>query len=131
MYDKNKVVGGIVIFAILVTSPLWYNVISASPSTIPDLEKPPNGAKTCVETKEFMRPLHMDLLNDWREEVVRNGKRYYHGKAAWNKEPFEMSLTRTCLGCHSNKEQFCDACHNYLAVDPYCWDCHVVPKEGK
>ena len=38
-----------------------------------------------------------------------------------------MSLTNTCLGCHSNKAQFCDQCHNYLEVTPYCWDCHVDP----
>jgi hypothetical protein len=41
-----------------------------------------------------------------------------------------MSLTRTCLDCHSNKAEFCDRCHTYMAVDPYCWDCHVEPKEA-
>jgi hypothetical protein len=42
-----------------------------------------------------------------------------------------MSLTGTCLDCHSDKEKFCDACHTYSAVDPYCWDCHVIPEEAK
>jgi hypothetical protein len=37
----------------------------------------------------------------------------------------------TCLECHSNKTKFCDQCHNYLDVQPYCWDCHLVPKESK
>ena len=42
-----------------------------------------------------------------------------------------MSLSQSCLGCHSNKEQFCDACHNYAGVKPNCWSCHIVPKEAK
>ena len=40
-----------------------------------------------------------------------------------------MSLSGTCMSCHPNKKEFCDACHDYLAVSPYCWDCHVEPKE--
>jgi hypothetical protein len=42
-----------------------------------------------------------------------------------------MSLSDTCLDCHSKKDQFCDACHTYSAVDPYCWTCHVVPEEAQ
>jgi hypothetical protein len=34
----------------------------------------------------------------------------------------------TCLGCHKNKSEFCDRCHSYSGVDPYCMDCHVLPK---
>jgi hypothetical protein len=44
-------------------------------------------------------------------------------------KPVTMSLVGTCMRCHSNKSQFCDACHNYLAVSPYCWECHIEPKE--
>jgi nitrate/TMAO reductase-like tetraheme cytochrome c subunit len=42
-----------------------------------------------------------------------------------------MSLSQTCLGCHSNKEKFCDSCHTYSGVKPNCWNCHVVPQEGR
>jgi hypothetical protein len=43
-----------------------------------------------------------------------------------------MSLSNTCLDCHSNKAEFCDRCHNYASVSPYCWDCHIDnPKENK
>ena len=34
----------------------------------------------------------------------------------------------SCMSCHSNKDEFCDRCHDYLAVKPYCWECHVEPK---
>ena len=37
------------------------------------------------------------------------------------------SLTLECLSCHSNKDKFCDECHEYLKVKPYCWDCHIIP----
>jgi hypothetical protein len=35
-----------------------------------------------------------------------------------------MSLEDTCFKCHSNTSQFCDSCHTYAGVQPYCWDCH-------
>ena len=38
------------------------------------------------------------------------------------------SLSNNCMECHSNKSQFCDQCHNYVAVVPNCWGCHL-PKE--
>ena len=45
---------------------------------------------------------------------------------------FEMSLSNTCIECHDNKAEFCDRCHNYASVRPYCWDCHIDnPKEMK
>jgi hypothetical protein len=40
-----------------------------------------------------------------------------------------MSLSNTCLGCHEGQKKFCTACHEYLAVQPFCWDCHFDPKE--
>jgi len=33
------------------------------------------------------------------------------------------------MHCHSNKKKFCDECHNYMAVKPFCWDCHIQPRE--
>ena len=64
--------------------------------------------------------------NQWRDDVVRKGEREYVSSS--NGKIFDMSLSRTCMDCHSNKAEFCDACHTYMAVSPYCWDCHVEPK---
>ena len=75
--------------------------------------------------KEFMTAGHMELLDVWRDDYVRRndlvhvshtGKQYY------------KSLTRTCLGFHKSKADFCDKCHDYAGVKPYCWDCHMDPK---
>jgi len=34
------------------------------------------------------------------------------------------------MDCHNNKTKFCDQCHNYAGVSPYCWECHIEPKEN-
>ena len=39
-------------------------------------------------------------------------------------------MRQHCMKCHTNKEKFCDECHTYAAVKPYCWDCHIQPKEA-
>jgi len=126
MYDAGKIIVGLVIFLVLVTSPLWYNLVSGSPVTAPELQYPTDSTQ-CVEAKDYMRASHMDLLNDWRDAVVREGRRDH--VSALTGKSYDMSLSRTCMDCHNNKAQFCDACHTYMAVTPYCWDCHVEPKE--
>ena len=68
----------------------------------------------------------MDLLNTWRDEVVRDGIRFEDGIDG---NRYEKSLSNTCLGCHLSKEKFCDRCHNYVGVEPYCWECHIIPEE--
>jgi [DsrC]-trisulfide reductase subunit J len=127
MNDRFRIIVGLVIFLILITFPIWYNVASGTAGYSPELEKPLN-ATECVRETAYMTSNHMDLLNDWRDKVVREGERLdtdHHG------QEIEMSLTRNCLSCHTNKDQFCDKCHDYLGVAPYCWDCHVDPKEVK
>lgn len=74
-----------------------------------------------------MRESHMILLDEWRDEVVRNGDRLY---TAEDGRQFMKSLSNTCMKCHYNKVEFCDKCHDYMAVgQPDCWNCHVEPKQ--
>ena len=127
MYDKGKVMVGLVIFVALITFPFWYNLGKAAPAPEIKLSAKAKAAKTCVESKEYMTTEHMQLLNVWREEVVRSAKRVYVNSSG---KQFEMSLSNTCLDCHSEKAEFCDKCHNYASVTPYCWDCHIDPKEA-
>ncbi|MDP8228208.1 MAG: sulfate reduction electron transfer complex DsrMKJOP subunit DsrJ [Candidatus Electryoneaceae bacterium] len=130
MKDKNLIIIGLVIFLILMTSPVWYNIISgeptASPETIIETANEP-GRDKCVMPADYMRTDHMDLLDEWRDLVVREGVRVH--KASHTGKKFNMSLTNTCMDCHSNKDTFCDRCHNYAGVDPYCWTCHIEPGE--
>jgi hypothetical protein len=68
----------------------------------------------------------MKLLMDWRDKAVRGGIRDF---TAPDGKHYNMSLTPTCLEqCHGAKADFCDRCHNYAAVSPPCWNCHLDSK---
>ena len=127
IYDKGWVITGLVIFLVVVTFPFWYNLGKAAPAPEVKLTEKAKAAKACVRDTAYMRAEHMQLLDVWRDTVVRDAKRTYvapEGKA------FNMSLSNTCLDCHHNKADFCDKCHDYASVRPYCWDCHIDnPKE--
>jgi len=130
MYNSGKIIAGLAVFLILATLPFLLNLGKANAKIEPSIDTPEINAmpkKHCVESKEFMRSEHMQLLNDWRDEVVRNGNRIYTSNSNGNQ--FTISLQNTCMKCHSNKKDFCDKCHNYMAVKPYCWSCHIAPKE--
>lgn len=128
MYDAGKIGIGIIIFLVLITSPIWYNLATGRGDYAPD-PKIITDAKECVMPTDYMRSDHMDLLNQWRHDVVRRNDREFISPLTG--QVFNKSLTNTCLDCHSNKAEFCDACHDYSAVgQPNCWDCHIIPEEG-
>ena len=123
MYDRGKIIPALVVFVLLATSPLWWNLArGAGPRPQPE---PPAGESKCVEDRAYMAANHMKLLYGWRDAVVREGRRLHRSGASGE---HEMSLTKTCLKCHANKETFCDRCHDYADVQPDCWTCHVDPK---
>ena len=126
---SGKVIIGLIIFLVLITLPIWYNMAVGKGDARPDVEiltKNTPGKDKCVLPADEMRESHMDVLFEWREKVVREGDRIH---TAPDGRKFNMSLTHTCLECHSNRENFCQKCHDYMGVKPYCWTCHVDPKE--
>ena len=131
MYNKGKIIIGLVIFAVLFASPFLYGFGSriigkSEPPPEPELSAKAKEAKNCVEAKEYMVESHMQMLNEWRDEAVRNGNRIY---VASDGKEYRVSLQNTCMECHSNKSKFCDQCHTYAGVDPFCWECHIQPEE--
>jgi [DsrC]-trisulfide reductase subunit J len=133
MKDKGLIVTGLVVFFLLATFPFWYTNLLVCETTAapePKLSDRAKAAKKCVVPKEQMKLEHMQILDHWRNTVVRDGQRLYKN----NNGTFNMSLSsgnNSCLGCHESKAEFCDACHDYASVEPYCWDCHIDPKEMK
>ncbi len=124
MYDLGKIIPGLIVFVGLVSFPIWYN--GGNAGDIPKPEKPVN-AKECVAATQYMRTTHMQMLNIWRDDVVReDGAR--KGATVSGTE-YQRSLQNGCMKCHTSKKKFCDACHVYTAVTPYCWDCHIAPQE--
>ena len=129
MNDKKFVIIGIIVFLIIATIPIWFNRGKAAPAPEPVLTDRAKAAKECVRSKDYMTREHMKVLDLWRHTVVRNAERIYVSPSG---KEYNMSLSNTCLDCHSNKTEFCDRCHDYASVRPYCWDCHIDnPKESK
>jgi len=131
MNDKNIIITGLIIFFVFLTFPFWYNMGKASPVPEPKLTDKAKAAKECVEPKAYMKVEHMQILDIWRDGVVREANRVYISEKG---KKFNMSLSTgddSCMGCHSNKADFCDKCHDYASVTPYCWDCHIEPPKEK
>jgi hypothetical protein len=127
MYDGAKIIVGLGIFVGVAAFPLWYSSASGQGRPQPDPVLPQDET-ACIESTEFMRASHMDLLDEWRNSVVRDGDREY---MASDGNMYEKSLSRTCMSCHTNMSQFCDECHTYLGVEVTCWNCHVAPEGSK
>jgi hypothetical protein len=125
MSDKGKIFLGLGVLVVVVAFPFWYTLPAGSPGPKPELELPA-GETQCVELKDYMTAHHMEILNQWRDAVVRQGQKDYTSKAYG--KTYEMSLTGTCMGCHQKRDTFCNRCHNYADVNPYCWDCHLEPQ---
>lgn len=120
MHNMKWVLPPLLLFLALLTYPLW----AGSEAKQPVLAKAKG--EQCVESAQWMRANHMQLLDDWRHSVVRDQSRTYVSTTG---KHFEKSLSNTCLECHDNKEEFCEACHGYASVKPYCWECHVDPNQ--
>lgn len=124
MYSRGWVVLLILIVLGIFFVPYMYNRAAPGFEQVPDLEKPDE--EHCVEDAQWMRAHHMQLLKEWREDVVRNSERAYHS-FTFEGEEYDKN-TETCFDCHESKADFCDKCHNYAGAKPNCWDCHSTPE---
>ena len=124
MRDRAKIAAGLALFVAVALFPVWQRAAVGTPARPePKIAKPQT---QCVAQRGTMRVSHMQVLDGWRDGVVRTGirtERTADGRAV------TRSLGGTCLECHSNKKDFCDSCHADLAVKPVCWECHADPKE--
>jgi len=130
MNDKKKVIVGLIVLLIIGAFPVWYTLAFGGSGDRPELVYPEGLSEDeyhCVESVEFMRGNHMELLNQWRDAAVRQGERFYTSTEFGTE--YEMSLTRTCMSCHTSRADFCTRCHDFADVDPYCWDCHLEPEQ--
>lgn len=123
MNDRKWIIAGLVVFLGLFTFPLWCNLATGG-GPKPRLA-PAKGE--CVERPDYMAANHMKLLYQWRDAVVREGKDTYTSQTRAG--ACQMSLTKTCLKCHTDREKFCDRCHSYADAQPNCWQCHVDLRE--
>lgn len=89
----------------------------------------------CVEPTLVMRRKHMDLLFHQRDETMYRGIRT------------KRHSLKACVSCHAKRyeqgdnqgqavpvsapDQFCQKCHQYVAVNIDCFGCHAATPEGK
>ena len=127
MYDGGKIITGLIIGIGLIAFPIWLNAGKAVKKADPKL---PAKEKQCVEPTQYMLTNHMELLDLWRDSVVRLGDRYF---ISFDGKKYRVSLQNTCMSaeCHPKKKEFCDECHDYMGIEPYCWDCHIEKGEKK
>jgi len=128
--DKGTIYMGLVLFVVIMLVGTVYNVINGRADAAPKPAKPAL-AKHCVKPAAWMRAHHMKLLDEWRNEVVREGKR---GSIVVDGKRYEKSLTKGCMKCHESKARFCDQCHHWAGVNRpgveiSCWHCHIVPNQ--
>ncbi|MCI5131014.1 MAG: cytochrome C [Candidatus Electrothrix sp. EH2] len=127
MYDKGKIITGLVIFVLLITFPLWYNNLIGDVEALPTVSDNelaevmfesmpfPNDAEHALSTPE-MRSTHMNMLEQIHAVAMQQG---YDPAKDGKKNQMQ------CLMCHGTKEAFCDSCHASAAVTtPDCWTCH-------
>ncbi len=109
-----------IILALIILSPIgYYAVLHAFPQPEPFLEQPDPEYDECVKETEYMRFYHMDLLLEIRNETMREGKRGEIGLSTGS---------QNCRDCHTNRERFCNECHNTVNLYPDCFTCHYYPE---
>lgn len=153
MNKKGGILLGLLIFVVVIASPIFYNMGKAKASPEINLNTPviqQLSDQECIEPAEYMRENHMQFLLDWRDAKVRDGQSVYINSKGI---AYDISLEGTCLKCHNDSpvsgnplpkvstpkattlnitsdgsNQFCFSCHNYAAVKPNCWSCHSDPR---
>lgn len=118
MFNERKHILAVVIPVAIILLPLGYSFVSGvfagSPSPRPFLERPDAKYESCVRDTEYMRFHHWELLKELRDETVRMRKR--------------MDITLAdCRRCHTNRDRFCNRCHDTVNLKPDCWGCHYYP----
>ena len=121
MSDKPIIIVGLLIGLALLTLPIWYGFAAGAAGSPPELQVPEGH---CVEDGDYMKAHHMELLNQWRDAVVRAGD---VETVEVDGKTYPKSLTRGCMSCHTSRQEFCVRCHEYANVHPTCWQCHVEP----
>jgi len=117
--NENKKAFAIILPVLIILFPFGYSILNyvfahGKQGTQPFIEMPDERYKNCVRETAYMRFHHWELLNEIREEVVREGKRG------------EIGLDK-CRECHPNRERFCNQCHNAVSLKPDCFGCHYYP----
>ena len=129
MRDVRFIAAGIAVFVLLFTFPFLMNLGKTSVQIQPpgilqdDKAMQELADKLGVKDGDEFREKHRQVLADWKQLVVRDGKRIYVTKDG---REVPMSLENL-----ASQPQYCTTCHDYAGIEkPSCWTCHEEPKGG-
>ena len=128
--NKNRLVAlGLILFVLLFTFPVLMNLGKSVAKTQPPAMLQDQKAmqeladKLGVKNIDEFRERHKQVLAEWKDIVVRDGKRVYV-----TKDGREIPISLQNL---ASQPQYCSDCHDYAGIKkPNCWTCHVEPKGG-
>lgn len=110
-------------FTLLLTSALVGSAAAETP--FPNIHEPKDESLKCIQPDDEMRRNHMNYILHERVETVHEGVRGQPGSLA------------ACIDCHvqpntngeiagiESEDHFCNACHQYAAVQIDCFQCHA------
>jgi hypothetical protein len=128
--SKNRLVAlGLILFVLLFTAPFLLNLGKTRAQTEPPALLQDAQAMQALADKigvkngdEFIEK-HRQILSEWKELAVRDGKRIYVTKDG---RKIQISLENL-----ASQPQYCSTCHDYVGIEtPSCWTCHEEPKGG-
>ncbi|MDT8281410.1 MAG: sulfur reduction protein DsrJ [Gammaproteobacteria bacterium] len=114
--------------AVLVYALIGFTLLSTSAlaeTPFPTINEPTDKNAKCIHDEEDMRRNHMNYILHERDETVHEGIR---------NEPESLEK---CINCHvepdkngqivgiESDQHFCNACHQYAAVQIDCFQCHA------
>lgn len=131
MSKNGKIIAAIIIFILIIALPFIYNWGKSNKGPGININTGATGQQ-CIEPADWMKANHMKLLDQWRNEAVREGKTVYVNSQG---KSYNIGID-TCLNCHYDPavnpaDQFCVKCHDYASVKPTCWNCHPWPNQTK
>ena len=128
--NKNRFIAlGLILFVLAFALPVLLNL--GKPNTV---TQPPALSQDEQALQELARKLgvkdvaefrakHKQVLADWKNLAVRDGKRIYV-----TPDGREVPISLKDL---SSNAELCNTCHDYVGIEkPSCWTCHVEQKGG-
>ncbi len=114
--------------AVLVYALVGITLLSTSAmaeTPFPTIHEPTDESVKCIQPEDVMRREHMNYILHERDETMHEGIRG------------ESKSLANCINCHvepnengeiagiESDEHFCNACHQYAAVQIDCFQCHA------
>ena len=91
----------------------------------PTVHEPEGEGVECIQPEDEMRRNHMNYILHQRDETMHKGIRTETDSLAKCIDCHVQPNDKGEIVSHDDKEHFCNACHEYAAVQIDCFQCHA------